>query len=396
MRINTVAIIFCWLVITQPTSGYGATPPTVEELSNALTPHRVEKPTARSIGLGVAKKSVVKAPVKVVQTNKTKLSPPPSVDQSKKLIHTARATSVNSPSIAMRLEFDLNSANLTRSDTEVLDNLGKSLERTTLRGYIYELEGHTCDLGTEEHNLELSRERALKVRDYLVKNFKIHEQQLKVTWFGESRPAVLNNDEVGRSQNRRVVVVNTLEIFELPIVDNEAIVMEVKYSQNGNERNLTDGEILQSNQQYVVKFKTNEDLYVYLYQIDSTGEPIILFPNRDFGSGTNPVVSGTAQRVPELGKWFYLDKVVGEEQIILAASKESIEDPISEFKKASKGMSGNLLLSQTESVYPKTRGLGGMTKQKTYTSNNLERSISTTGKTEESHVFILQKRFLHR
>ena len=67
------------------------------------------------------------------------------------------------------------------------------------------LEGHTDSTGTAEHNLELSRQRAQSVSNYLA------EQQVMVTRFtimgyGKSQPIADNKTVDGRTQNRRVEV----------------------------------------------------------------------------------------------------------------------------------------------------------------------------------------------
>jgi outer membrane protein OmpA-like peptidoglycan-associated protein len=67
------------------------------------------------------------------------------------------------------------------------------------------IEGHTCDLGVESHNLTLSQKRAAAVREALV-GLGVPAQRLVVLGFGESEPVVANNDEASRTQNRRVQI----------------------------------------------------------------------------------------------------------------------------------------------------------------------------------------------
>ncbi|MGB3179878.1 MAG: OmpA family protein [Cyclobacteriaceae bacterium] len=63
--------------------------------------------------------------------------------------------------------------------------------------------GHTDNVGSDDYNLRLSRERAAAIRDYLVSN-GISDDRLSVEGKGESSPVASNNSDSGRKQNRRV------------------------------------------------------------------------------------------------------------------------------------------------------------------------------------------------
>ena len=66
--------------------------------------------------------------------------------------------------------------------------------------------GHTCWLGSNEHNLDLSQRRADAVADYLASQ-GIDRDRLFVAAEGESQPIDTNLTEDGRRSNRRVEVV---------------------------------------------------------------------------------------------------------------------------------------------------------------------------------------------
>ena len=66
--------------------------------------------------------------------------------------------------------------------------------------------GHTCWLGSNEHNLDLSQRRADAVADFLVSQ-GIDRDRLFVAAEGESQPIDSNLTEEGRRSNRRVEVV---------------------------------------------------------------------------------------------------------------------------------------------------------------------------------------------
>lgn len=65
-----------------------------------------------------------------------------------------------------------------------------------------ELSGHTDNVGTPVHNLELSRYRAKAVYNYLTEN-GIATERLSYEGFGLTRPIDTNETEQGRANNRR-------------------------------------------------------------------------------------------------------------------------------------------------------------------------------------------------
>ena len=66
------------------------------------------------------------------------------------------------------------------------------------------IEGHTCNMGSDVYNLELSRKRALSVLKYLVQMEHIPEDRIRIEYYGERYPVAANIDERGREMNRRV------------------------------------------------------------------------------------------------------------------------------------------------------------------------------------------------
>lgn len=67
------------------------------------------------------------------------------------------------------------------------------------------IEGHTDNVGSDEKNLQLSKDRAAAVRDYIVSR-GIKAERIKSEGFGSTKPIADNSTELGRSQNRRVVI----------------------------------------------------------------------------------------------------------------------------------------------------------------------------------------------
>lgn len=67
-----------------------------------------------------------------------------------------------------------------------------------------EVAGHTDGLGAEAYNLSLSQRRAEVVRRYLVDGGETNV--LTARGYRESQPVADNGTELGRAENRRVVL----------------------------------------------------------------------------------------------------------------------------------------------------------------------------------------------
>ncbi|MEW5850543.1 MAG: OmpA family protein [Myxococcota bacterium] len=65
------------------------------------------------------------------------------------------------------------------------------------------VEGHTDDVGSDEHNRDLSQRRAEAVRRFLV-DAGVEGERLEAVGYGETRPVADNKNEKGREVNRRV------------------------------------------------------------------------------------------------------------------------------------------------------------------------------------------------
>jgi type IX secretion system PorP/SprF family membrane protein len=99
------------------------------------------------------------------------------------------------------LEFANDKAIILKSsygDLEALVNM--MLVREDLR---IRLEGHTDNNGTDEYNMNLSKNRVNAVKEFLVAN-GVEASRIETTYFGESKPIADNSSENGKAKNRRV------------------------------------------------------------------------------------------------------------------------------------------------------------------------------------------------
>ncbi|MDX1373190.1 MAG: OmpA family protein, partial [Nitrososphaeraceae archaeon] len=69
-----------------------------------------------------------------------------------------------------------------------------------------QINGHTDNVGNAVYNKVLSKKRAQSVVDYLIAN-GISAERLEAKGFGEEKPLVSNDDEIGgREINRRTEI----------------------------------------------------------------------------------------------------------------------------------------------------------------------------------------------
>lgn len=104
------------------------------------------------------------------------------------------------------INFQTGSDRLAANTAPTLDELYAQLVVTAT---IVEINGHTDADGDAEANRELSRRRALAVRDYLVKRSPVSfpETRFRVMGFGEDSPLVANDSAANKAKNRRVEIV---------------------------------------------------------------------------------------------------------------------------------------------------------------------------------------------
>lgn len=93
---------------------------------------------------------------------------------------------------------------------------------------------------------------------------------------------------------------------------------------NGPLKPILPGSVLRSGDHYKVVFTPNQNGYIYLFQVDSTGQFFQLFPMREFKGvrvdNTNPVKAGHRYVLPAEDKAFKLDRVVGRERLLLVVT----------------------------------------------------------------------------
>jgi outer membrane protein OmpA-like peptidoglycan-associated protein len=103
--------------------------------------------------------------------------------------------------ISQKVFFAFDKAVILPKSFDLLDEVARVLSDAP--GIKVRIEGHTDATGQEKHNQELSENRALAVRDYLIDK-GVEPKRLDARGFGSSEPLDSNTSADGREKNRRV------------------------------------------------------------------------------------------------------------------------------------------------------------------------------------------------
>jgi len=110
------------------------------------------------------------------------------------------------PNIDLEINFDYNSAEISKASLQAAQELGKALSNPSLRGSTFVVAGHTDGIGGDAFNQDLSERRADTIKNYLMQKFGIDGSDLVTVGYGKTKLKDAQNpaDRI----NRRVQVVN--------------------------------------------------------------------------------------------------------------------------------------------------------------------------------------------
>jgi outer membrane protein OmpA-like peptidoglycan-associated protein len=100
-----------------------------------------------------------------------------------------------------RIEFELDSDAIHPDSFQTLDVVANFLLKN--QNIKIRISAHTCSLGSDTHNQELSERRAKAVADYLSRQ-GVPPPSIRWRGWGSSQPIADNSTEAGRRRNRRV------------------------------------------------------------------------------------------------------------------------------------------------------------------------------------------------
>ena len=110
------------------------------------------------------------------------------------------------PKIDLEIQFEYNSADISKNSVTAVQELGKALSNPTLKGSTFVVAGHTDAIGGEAYNQDLSERRADTIKKYLTEKYGVDGSNLVTVGYGKTRPKDANAPM--DPANRRVQVVN--------------------------------------------------------------------------------------------------------------------------------------------------------------------------------------------
>ncbi|MFL5310572.1 MAG: OmpA family protein [Myxococcales bacterium] len=103
--------------------------------------------------------------------------------------------------LKQQIHFAPNKAVILKDSYRVLRQVGRALKDAPR--VIVRVEGHTDNVGSRDHNLKLSQQRADSVKEFLVRQ-GVLRSRIVSEGFGPTRPIAPNTNRAGRAANRRV------------------------------------------------------------------------------------------------------------------------------------------------------------------------------------------------
>jgi OOP family OmpA-OmpF porin len=104
--------------------------------------------------------------------------------------------------VTMHIEFDIDRALIRPEYRDEIAKVGDFMKKYPSTSAV--IEGHTDNVGSYQHNMDLSQRRAQAVVDYLVDNFGIDRSRLTAKGYGFTRPVADNATDDGKQKNRRI------------------------------------------------------------------------------------------------------------------------------------------------------------------------------------------------
>jgi len=120
---------------------------------------------------------------------------PESVPKQKEVVDTYE----------LLVQFDFDKADIKSVYKPQFDEIARVLKENP--SISMTVEGHTCSIGTEEYNQDLSGRRANAVKNMFIQDYGISAGRMDTEGFGETRPVGDNQTQLGREKNRRAIAV---------------------------------------------------------------------------------------------------------------------------------------------------------------------------------------------
>ncbi len=118
-------------------------------------------------------------------------------------------------------EEKVNSSNRLTTYYHILNIVGKRMRQNPTATIT--LIGCNADFGVEKGNLNLSKQRALAVKDYLMQHWSLSDSRIKIESRNLPEKAALSQTDEGYQENRRVEIIATIPAITFPIITHDTL-----------------------------------------------------------------------------------------------------------------------------------------------------------------------------
>jgi OOP family OmpA-OmpF porin len=131
--------------------------------------------------------------------------------------------------VTLRIDFDIDKAIIRAEYHNEVAKVGDFMKKYPATTAV--IEGHTDNVGTYEHNMELSMRRAESVVNYLVEKFGIDRSRLSAKGYGYSRPVADNATDEGKQKNRRIeaIIDCAFDVKEVKPPETLCMLLQVEF-----------------------------------------------------------------------------------------------------------------------------------------------------------------------
>src|SRR5579863_809614 len=169
-----------------------------DQIINALQP----KPLTRGLSGPQADPSVKAKEIGFVATLRNRKTRSLSLGEREEIAEIA----ATKPKIDLNIQFDYDSAEISKASLSSVQELGRALSNASLKGSTFVVAGHTDAIGGEAYNQDLSERRADTIKRYLTDKYGINGSDLVTVGYGKTKP--IDPNAPMDPLNRRVQVVN--------------------------------------------------------------------------------------------------------------------------------------------------------------------------------------------
>ena len=155
----------------------------------------------------------------------------PVLETARVVVPTPARTAQYCAILDFQFEIDLDE--IQREEKEKLAVLGAFLTRYPDSFAL--IEGHTDDIGTPEYNMALSWRRADSVVRYLEEILHIPPARMSAVGYGDTRPLVPNDSELGKRMNRRIdaVIACVTDVAGLTVLHARiTMALQIEFDRN--------------------------------------------------------------------------------------------------------------------------------------------------------------------